>query len=148
MDPKSAHPKSAHPKPAHPKPALLRSWKEIATFLNCSVRTAQRWERRESMPVERHNHTHRQTVWGNPAELRVWLDARSGGTATVKVNGNAGQLVRVLRDGELLRDPLLLARALFDAQTIRELYRTLGKKQARYTSLALIKGNQKSKSVA
>src|ERR1700679_3188686 len=34
----------------------LDSWKEIATYLNRDVTTVQRWEKREGMPVHRHQH--------------------------------------------------------------------------------------------
>ena len=34
----------------------LDSWKEIATFLNRGVRTVQRWEATEGLPVRRHQH--------------------------------------------------------------------------------------------
>ena len=35
----------------------LDSWKEIAAYLNRSVRTVTRWEREESLPVHRHLHS-------------------------------------------------------------------------------------------
>lgn len=34
----------------------LDSWKEIASYLKRDVRTVQRWERREGLPVHRHQH--------------------------------------------------------------------------------------------
>jgi hypothetical protein len=34
----------------------LDSWKEIAAYLNRDVTTVQRWEKREGMPVHRHQH--------------------------------------------------------------------------------------------
>jgi len=34
----------------------LDSWKEIAAFLNRGVRTVQRWEASEGLPVHRHQH--------------------------------------------------------------------------------------------
>lgn len=122
--------------------ALLRSWKEISSFLNCSVRSAQRWERHEHLPVERHNHSARQTVWGNRAKLRAWMEAKSRVPLKIKVDGELGHLVRVLRDGELMHEPLLLARALFSDETLREVYRSLGRKKA--TSLALVDAAQKA----
>lgn len=35
---------------------LLDSWKEIATYLDKAVRTVQRWEKQEGLPVHRQSH--------------------------------------------------------------------------------------------
>ena len=42
--------------PDHEPADRLDSWKEIASFLKRDVKTVQRWERREGMPVHRHVH--------------------------------------------------------------------------------------------
>ncbi|MCU1257033.1 MAG: repeat-containing protein, partial [Candidatus Angelobacter sp.] len=34
----------------------LDSWKEIASYLRRDVRTVQRWEKKEGLPVYRHLH--------------------------------------------------------------------------------------------
>ena len=34
----------------------LESWKEIAAYMRRDVKTVQRWEKREAMPVHRHLH--------------------------------------------------------------------------------------------
>ena len=39
-----------------PPETRLDSWKEIAAYLNRDVTTVQRWEKREGMPVHRHQH--------------------------------------------------------------------------------------------
>ena len=54
----------------------LDSWKEIATYLNRDVTTVQRWERREGMPVHRHVHDKRGSVYALPEELDVWMQSR------------------------------------------------------------------------
>ena len=54
----------------------LDSWKEIAAFLNRDVTTVQRWEKREGMPVHRHVHDKRGSVYALPEELEAWLRAR------------------------------------------------------------------------
>src|SRR4029077_9748802 len=41
----------------------LSSWKEIATYLKCGVRTVQRWETLEALPVHRHQHQKNGTVY-------------------------------------------------------------------------------------
>lgn len=50
----------------------LDSWKEIAAYLNRSVRTAKRWERLESLPIRRHRHEHSSSVWALTSELDAW----------------------------------------------------------------------------
>lgn len=47
----------------------LDSWKEIATYLNRDVPTVQRWEKREGMPVHRHVHDKRGSVYALTEEL-------------------------------------------------------------------------------
>jgi len=54
----------------------LDSWKEIAAWLNRDVTTAQRWEKREGMPVHRHAHEKRGSVYALTSELDVWLTSR------------------------------------------------------------------------
>jgi hypothetical protein len=41
----------------------LDSWKEIAAYLGRDVTTVQRWEKREAMPVHRHVHDKRGSVY-------------------------------------------------------------------------------------
>ena len=55
---------------------VLYSWKEIAVFLRCGMRTAQRWERDEELPVHRHHHQRRGTVYALTSEIDVWLKSR------------------------------------------------------------------------
>ena len=54
----------------------LDSWKEIATFLKRGLRTVQRWEREEGLPVHRLAHAKRGTVYANPDELTAWWESR------------------------------------------------------------------------
>jgi len=48
------------------------SWKEIAAHLNITVRTAQRWEKSEQLPVHRHLHSQRHSVYAFRSELDEW----------------------------------------------------------------------------
>lgn len=50
----------------------LDSWKEIAAYLKRDVTTAQRWERREAMPVHRHRHDKLGSVYAFCSELDAW----------------------------------------------------------------------------
>lgn len=54
----------------------LGSWKEIASYLGCSTRTARRWESAEGMPVHRHLHGSASTVYAFSLELDSWRDSR------------------------------------------------------------------------
>jgi hypothetical protein len=50
----------------------LDSWKEIASHLKRTVRTAQRWERHEGLPVHRHLHQRAYSVYARKSELDEW----------------------------------------------------------------------------
>ncbi|MGH9433804.1 MAG: tetratricopeptide repeat protein [Terriglobia bacterium] len=54
----------------------LSSWKEIATYLKCGIRTVQRWESVEGLPVHRHVHLKNSTVYAFKAELDAWRNER------------------------------------------------------------------------
>jgi TolB-like protein len=54
----------------------LVSWKEIATYLGREVRTVQRWEETEGLPVHRHEHLKKSTVYAYPGELDTWFKKR------------------------------------------------------------------------
>jgi TolB-like protein/Flp pilus assembly protein TadD len=54
----------------------LDSWKEIATYVKRDVSTVQRWEKREGMPVHRHVHDKRGSVYALSSELDAWLQSR------------------------------------------------------------------------
>jgi TolB-like protein/Tfp pilus assembly protein PilF len=54
----------------------LDSWKEIAAYLGRDVTTAQRWEKREGMPVHRHVHDRLGSVYAFPHELDAWQRSR------------------------------------------------------------------------
>jgi TolB-like protein/Tfp pilus assembly protein PilF len=54
----------------------LDSWKEIASYLRRDVRTVQRWEKKEGLPVHRHQHDKLGSVYAYPAELTSWFTTR------------------------------------------------------------------------
>lgn len=54
----------------------LDSWKEIAAYLGRDVTTVQRWEKREGMPVHRHLHDKRGSVYALASELDAWRQSR------------------------------------------------------------------------
>jgi hypothetical protein len=55
----------------------LDSWKEIAVYLGREVRTAQRWEKREGMPIHRHIHEKASSVCAFKHEIDAWLHSRN-----------------------------------------------------------------------
>jgi TolB-like protein/Flp pilus assembly protein TadD len=59
-----------------PPEKRLDSWKEIAAYLNRDVTTVQRWEKREGMPVHRHVHAKRGSVYALSTELDAWRESR------------------------------------------------------------------------
>ena len=50
----------------------LESWKEIAAYLNRSVRTVRRWEADEGLPVHRQMHRALGSVYAFKSELDAW----------------------------------------------------------------------------
>jgi hypothetical protein len=73
--------KGLPPTAEHPTAVRLDSWKEIAAYLRRDVTTVQRWERREGMPVHRHQHDKMGSVFAYPSEIDAWVRSRSLGGA-------------------------------------------------------------------
>jgi tetratricopeptide (TPR) repeat protein len=67
-----------HPDPTGvPDRRRLDSWKEIAAHLGRTVRTVQRWERDEGLPVHRHLHNKLGSVYAYTDEIdRWWAEER------------------------------------------------------------------------
>jgi Tol biopolymer transport system component len=75
----------------------LDSWKEIATYLKRDVRTVQRWEKLESLPVHRHQHLKRGSPFAYASELDAWWEGRGRSldrAEVVEVVAPAHELVR------------------------------------------------------
>jgi TolB-like protein/Tfp pilus assembly protein PilF len=64
------------PPSMRPPEDRLDSWKEIAAYLNRDVTTVQRWEKREGMPVHRHQHDRMGSVYAFSSELDTWVQSR------------------------------------------------------------------------
>jgi Tol biopolymer transport system component len=54
----------------------LDSWKEIAAHLGRGIRTVQRWEREEGLPVHRLVHGKRGSIYAHRGELAIWWESR------------------------------------------------------------------------
>lgn len=63
---------SSHPIENPPDSDRLDSWKEIAAYLRRDVRTVRRWEQKERLPVHRHQHHQRGSVYAYRSELDAW----------------------------------------------------------------------------
>src|ERR1700686_5869618 len=72
-----AEPVPGTPPSLRPPEDHLDSWKEIATYLKRDVTTVQRWEKREGMPVHRHQHDRIGSVYASRAELDAWVPSRN-----------------------------------------------------------------------
>ena len=107
------------------KMARLSGWKEIASHLQTSVRTVQRWERTESLPIHRHYHRRGTTSYAISEELDSWLRDRSIHSRGVKVAapsigamfdliGQQDALINKLR--VVIEDQRSLSRQIADAR--------------------------------
>lgn len=68
--------KASHLPPGPSAQDRLDSWKEIAAHLNRDVRTLFRWEAQEKLPVYRHLHKGRSSVYAYRSELDAWRAGR------------------------------------------------------------------------
>lgn len=55
----------------------LDSWKQIAAYLGKSERTVRRWQQAEGLPVHRHKHLQKGSVWAYRGELDSWMAGRT-----------------------------------------------------------------------
>lgn len=55
----------------------LDSWKEIAAYLKREIRTVQRWEESECLPVHRHYHRKIGSVYAFKEEIDAWSRSRA-----------------------------------------------------------------------
>jgi len=62
--------------PDSPPDDRLDSWKEIAAYLRRGIRTVQRWERDEGLPVHRLVHAKRGSIYARRDELSAWWESR------------------------------------------------------------------------
>src|SRR5258707_2894592 len=75
---------------------FLDSWKEIAAYLEREVRTVQRWEKKEGLPVHRQIHEKLSTVYAYKSEIDVWWRERRAILATKAENGELAEGPRIV----------------------------------------------------
>jgi len=66
------------------KEGLLRSWKEISSYLGCDTRTCRRWEEKHGLPIHRINGEAKSSVFAYKDELDQWLSLRINQKTGVK----------------------------------------------------------------
>jgi WD40-like Beta Propeller Repeat len=71
----------------------LDSWKEIASYLGRGIRTVQRWEREEGLPVHRLAHEKRGSIYARREELAAWWESRRIALAAPPISEAADALV-------------------------------------------------------
>src|SRR5262249_14489717 len=72
---------TANPAASRSSADRLDSWKEIASYLRRDVRTVQRWEKKEGLPVYRHQHDKLGSVYAYKGELDSWFNPRQAEVA-------------------------------------------------------------------
>ena len=73
----------------------LDSWKSIATFCGRTVRTVQRWEMTEGLPVHRHIHEAMGSVYAFASEVHAWQLDRSFRLKEMSPSNRKPQRVRL-----------------------------------------------------
>jgi hypothetical protein len=71
-----------------PRRRPLEGWKDIAAYLNRTERTVKRWEKEEGLPVRRHQHQARASVYAYPSELDTWKVGESAVWAQAVAGGS------------------------------------------------------------
>src|SRR4051812_12319287 len=66
------NPKQPHSEDQNRPQETIHSWKEIAAYIQRNEATARRWEREEGLPVHRHSHKIRSSVFAYPTEIDAW----------------------------------------------------------------------------
>ncbi len=93
----------SHNEPPSPTPLgesrpdnFLDSWKEIAAYLEREVRTVQRWEKKEGLPVHRQIHEKLGTVYAYKSEIDAWWRERRAKLAPKPENGEIAEGPRIV----------------------------------------------------
>jgi TolB-like protein len=92
----SDRPDQTSPSTATSGDERLDSWKEIASYLKREVRTLHRWEAQEGLPIHRHLHKERGSVYAYKSELDSWWNNRRAVlerlTPAAEAKGQPGRL--------------------------------------------------------
>jgi len=94
----------------------LESWKEISAYLNRGIRTVQRWEKSEGLPVHRHTHEKLGSVYAYRSEIDAWWESRRASLGAAEANGEqspASEYALSLRPGKMLLAAAAVSVVLF-----------------------------------
>ena len=69
-------PSSKNAEPFLGNPDVLATWKGIAAYFGCNVRTVRRYEQERGLPVHRAPGKKGSTVYARASELRIWLESK------------------------------------------------------------------------
>lgn len=106
------------------KPQTLNSWKEIASFLDRGVRTAQRWERDLQLPVHRIGRGARSPVYAVVRELKFWMTTSEADSVharplarpvLVQPNGNKIRGTAIEESHRLMAESMKLVRSVAES---------------------------------
>ena len=95
----------------------MDSWKEVAAYLNRDPRTVRRWEHQEGLPVHRHLHGKKGSVYAFAHEIDAWRAGRERASGFNQLpllpSGHLLQPIAVATSGTLRQDrfahPLIIA---------------------------------------
>jgi hypothetical protein len=73
-----------------PPGKALTSWKEVAAYFGRDIRTVQRWEKEEGLPVHRHLHQRRSSIYAYAEELQTWWQDRGARLSQQPAEGQNG----------------------------------------------------------
>lgn len=83
---------------------VLHGWKQIAQYLGCGIRTAQRWESECQLPVTRPRNHLRSPVLAHSEALDAWASGASRGA----VDQWDARFARLEREIEALKRQVML----------------------------------------
>jgi hypothetical protein len=86
---------------------VLHGWKQIAQYLGCGIRTAQRWESQCGLPVTRPRNHLRSPVLAHPEALDSW----AGGIPSNGREHWEARWTRLERDVEMLKRQIMVVAA-------------------------------------
>ena len=72
---------------------ILKGWKDIAKYLGCGLRTAQRWEGM-GLPVRRPAHQQRSAVVALTEDIDAWVKGEPGQATVTETSKQRGDLSR------------------------------------------------------
>lgn len=87
-------------------PDRLKSWKEIARYLEREVRTVQLWEKFEGLPVHRHFHSHQSTIFAFRSEIEGWRRTRMVDRASSSASSACPEIKIMVHPADLPSCPL------------------------------------------